>query len=60
MPFAFELIPEIPEIPLSLRHIIYGNYRIIYLVGDDRVSIIHAARVLTPDQLGLGPPAAPE
>jgi plasmid stabilization system protein ParE len=62
-PLAFEAIPETPELALPLRHILHGNYRIIYLVGEDRVSIIriiHAARLLTHGLLGLEPPESAE
>ncbi len=62
VPLGFEAIPEAPEVALPLRHLIYGNYRIVYLVDDERVSIIrivHAARLLTPGLLGLEPPETP-
>jgi plasmid stabilization system protein ParE len=52
LPYRYEEIPEAEVFGLPLRHIIFGNYRIIYLVHDDSVNIIrviHAARSLRPD-----------
>jgi plasmid stabilization system protein ParE len=54
MPLAFEIVPEVDQVGDSFRHIIFGNYRIIYYVGADQISVcrvIHAARVLTPFML---------
>ena len=52
-----EVIPEEPEIGLEIRHLIHGNYRIFYLCARGRVTvirIIHAARRITAEMLGLG------
>ena len=49
LPYRYEEIPEADELGLPLRHIIFGNYRIFYLVSEDAVDIIrviHAARAL--------------
>jgi plasmid stabilization system protein ParE len=49
MPFGFEVIPEAQEIGANLRHLVFGNYRIIYQVAEDQVAVlrvIHGARLL--------------
>jgi plasmid stabilization system protein ParE len=59
MPLGFEIIPEAADLALPLRHVLYGNYRIIYLVTENRVSIVrivHASRHLTPNLLELPSP----
>jgi plasmid stabilization system protein ParE len=51
-PFRHEEIPEATEMGLPMRHIIYGNYRIFYVINDNCVSIvrvIHAARIVRPE-----------
>jgi plasmid stabilization system protein ParE len=48
-PESHEIIPENADIGEEYRHLIYGNYRVIYRVTRDRVvvvRIIHAARLL--------------
>jgi toxin ParE1/3/4 len=50
MPLGFEVIPEADQLGAPFRHVIFGNYRIIYSVGARQVSVcrvIHAARRLT-------------
>ena len=52
LPYRYEQIPEAEELGLPLRHIIFGNYRILYRVDENRVTvlrIIHAARLLRSD-----------
>ncbi|MBV9124351.1 MAG: type II toxin-antitoxin system RelE/ParE family toxin [Planctomycetes bacterium] len=49
MPLRYEVIPEAPDLGVEYRHIIFGNYRTIYRVQENRVIIlrvIHAARLL--------------
>ena len=49
LPLRFEVIPEVDEVGCPYRHIAWGNYRIIYKVDDDVVTILrvfHAARLL--------------
>lgn len=49
LPYRYEEAPEAEESGLPLRHIIFGNYRIIYVVDETRVRIVrvvHAAQVL--------------
>jgi toxin ParE1/3/4 len=48
-PLRHEIIPEAREINRNYRHMLFGKYRIIYHVGDDRVvvlRVIHSARLL--------------
>jgi toxin ParE1/3/4 len=48
-PFAHEVIPEAAELGVKYRHRLFGKYRIIYRVENDRVIIlrvIHGARLL--------------
>jgi toxin ParE1/3/4 len=50
LPYRFEIIPEADEIGLERRHLIRGNYRIIYRIEERRVRIVRvvrAARQLT-------------
>jgi plasmid stabilization system protein ParE len=50
MPFCCEVIPEVEELALELRHLILGNYRMIYRIDEKRVRVLrimHAARRLT-------------
>jgi plasmid stabilization system protein ParE len=49
LPFAFEVIPEAAELGVRCRHKLFGNYRIVYRVDEDRVLIvrvIHGAQLL--------------
>jgi plasmid stabilization system protein ParE len=48
-PLRHEIIPEAEELNRRYRHLLFGKYRVIYQVEDDRVLIlrvIHAARQL--------------
>jgi plasmid stabilization system protein ParE len=59
MPFRHEVIPEADETGLEHRHLIRGNYRIIYRVEERKVlvvRVIHAARQLTRRMLRDEPP----
>jgi plasmid stabilization system protein ParE len=54
LPRRYELVPEADEIGEEIRHDIFGNYRIVYRVEDDLVSIlrvIHTSRILNLDSL---------
>jgi toxin ParE1/3/4 len=54
LPHRCEVIPEAEELGLEHRHLIYGNYRMIYRVEGKRVRVlrvIHAARRLTRQML---------
>ena len=58
LPLAFERIPEADAIGAPYRHLLHGNYRIIYHVTPDAVRVVmvvSAARQLTPAI--LKPPA---
>ena len=49
-PLAFEVIPEADQIGAPYRHLLFGNYRIVYHVAPTEVAVvmvIHAARKLT-------------
>lgn len=49
MPQRHEVIPEAQDLGVEYRHILFGNYRTIYRIEDDRVivlRVIHAARLL--------------
>jgi toxin ParE1/3/4 len=49
LPFRYEVVPDAETIDRPWRHIIFGNYRILYRVDGDRVSVlrvVHAARLL--------------
>lgn len=53
MPERFEVIPE-PEFAGQYRHLIFGNYRIIFRIEQKRVIVVrvfHAARRLMPHML---------
>jgi toxin ParE1/3/4 len=54
LPFRHEIVPEAEATAVTLRHIIYGSYRIIYRIDDHRVRVfrvIHAARRLSSQTL---------
>lgn len=49
LPERYEIIPEAVQQGEDYRHVIYGNYRIIYRIDPGRVivlRVIHAARRL--------------
>jgi toxin ParE1/3/4 len=49
LPLAFEVIPESSDLGMHLHHKLYGQYRIIYRVENERVlvlRVIHGARLL--------------
>lgn len=48
LPMRYEVIPESEEIGFAYRHIIWGNYRIIYRIDDGLVTIV---RVVNAAQL---------
>jgi plasmid stabilization system protein ParE len=55
-PERYEIIPETEEMVFArdYRHLLFGNYRIIYCVQETRVAVmrvVHAARQLTPEML---------
>jgi len=62
MPERYEIIPEAPDLPEKfrhLRHIIFGNYRIIFEIGPKSVNIVRvvsAARLLVRGLMELPPP----
>jgi plasmid stabilization system protein ParE len=48
-PLRCELIPEDDESHFEYRHLLFGNYRVIYRVQDDVVLVMrvfHASRIL--------------
>lgn len=53
-PRRYEVIPEVAycEYEYEYRHVLYGNYRTIYRIADDKtvrvVRVIHAAQVFAP------------
>jgi toxin ParE1/3/4 len=50
----YELVPETDEIGEEIRHDIFGNYRIIYRVEEDLVSVLRVfdtSRILNLDSL---------
>jgi plasmid stabilization system protein ParE len=52
-PFGYEVIPEVDDLSIPFRHLLHGNYRIIYRVYEEQrrvlvVRVIHAARILRP------------
>jgi toxin ParE1/3/4 len=52
-PFRYEIIPEVGDIGMPFRHLLHGNYRIIYLVDEGQrivsvARVIHARRILRP------------
>jgi plasmid stabilization system protein ParE len=51
LPLRYEVIPEAEDLPINFRHVLFGNYRIVYQVGDKDVTIlhvVHAGRLLDP------------
>ena len=59
LPYRHEAIPEAAELGLERRHLIRGNYRIIYRVEAQRVRVLrvlHAAQRLTQRLLRDEPP----
>lgn len=53
-PFRCEIAPEAEETEVDFRHLLFGNYRIIFRVEGDQVQVarvIHAARLLNPREL---------
>src|ERR1700681_1305887 len=49
-PLRYEVMPEAESLGRLWRHIIFGNYRIIYRVDGNQVTVlrvVHAARLLT-------------
>lgn len=53
-PLRFEVIPEADELIDEYRHLLFGNYRIIYRVQGEIVTIvrvIRAAQLLKPRHL---------
>jgi len=51
-PRSGRIVPEISQ--EDIREIIFGSYRIVYVVSDDEVNILtvfHAARLLRPSDL---------
>jgi len=58
MPLMYEVVPEVENLDEEYRHIIYGNYRVIYQIKGREVLIVrvfHAARVLTERHLKMEP-----
>ena len=50
-PLRYEVIPEADDLGVAVHHVIFGNYRLLYRVEEERVLIlrvIHAARLLEP------------
>ena len=50
-PLRYEVIPEAEDLGVMVRHVIFGNYRLLYRVEEERVLILrvfHAARLLEP------------
>ena len=50
LPARYEVIPEAEDIQFPYRHVIWGNYRIIYKIENDLVIIVrvlNAARLLS-------------
>jgi plasmid stabilization system protein ParE len=59
LPYRHEVIPEAEELGIDRRHLIRGNYRILYRIEGQRVRVlrvIHAARRLTERLLQDEPP----
>jgi hypothetical protein len=55
---GFEIIPEADQMGAPYRHLLFGNYRIIYQVAANEVdllAVVHAGRKLTRALLGLPP-----
>ena len=58
LPLRCEIIPEVETMPLPFRHLLQGNYRIIYLVDEEEklvvvVGVIRGDRILKPRHLGF-------
>ena len=54
-PRSGRIVPEIGQ--EDIREIIFGSYRIVYVVGEEEVDILtvfHAARLLRPSDLPGG------
>ena len=52
-PRSNEVLPELDQLPISgeYRHLLFGNYRIVYHISEDIVAIdavVHAAQILKP------------
>jgi hypothetical protein len=57
MPERSEVVPESRVVGKDIRHLLFGNYRIIYRVGTDVVyvlRVIHSSRRLKKSMLPLG------
>ena len=49
LPERYEVLPEAADVDCQWRHLIFGNYRIIFLVEGNLVTIlrvVHAAQLL--------------
>ncbi len=51
LPFRYEIIPEVENMGMPFRHLLHGNYRIIYLVDEEQrkvsvARVLHAGRIL--------------
>lgn len=49
LPLRYEVVPEAEDLDRSWRHIIFGQYQILYRVDGNRVTVervIHSARLL--------------
>jgi plasmid stabilization system protein ParE len=56
MPERYEIVPEARVVGNDFRHLLFGNYRIIYRVAGDVVyvvRVIHASRRLKKSMLPL-------
>jgi toxin ParE1/3/4 len=54
-PLSGRIVPELDQ--ENIREIIFGSYRIVYIVSDDAVNILtvfHSARLLRPSDLPGG------
>jgi toxin ParE1/3/4 len=52
LPFRYEVIPEELDLEHEYRHIVFGNYRVVFRVEGNIVWVVrvfHAARILTTD-----------
>jgi toxin ParE1/3/4 len=57
-PLQFEVMPEAENVDRPWRHLLFGNYRIVYRVDENRVTIlrvIHGSRLLDRSFFGLPP-----
>jgi toxin ParE1/3/4 len=55
-PERSEIVPDSAVVGQDIRHLLFGNYRIIYFIGGDVVHVIrviHAARRLRKSMLPL-------